>query len=72
LFNAIRGKQRESMEQARLIAFFSKVHIEGSTLSLSKFAVFPWETAQEYAPKFLPFDKDAFDRISNFKFPSDN
>jgi hypothetical protein len=60
------------MESARLIAFYSKVHIEGSMLKLEKFGLFPWEKESDYAPRFSELDKEAFERMNAIQFPSDN
>jgi hypothetical protein len=58
------------MEQARMIAFLSKIHIEGSRISLDRIMIFPWENESDYAPKFSELDKAAFERIKSFEFPA--
>lgn len=62
------------MEQARLLGYFaSLIHSDpAKPLRIDQFGKFPWETDAEYAPKFSNVDKEAFDRIANFQFPSDN
>lgn len=65
----MRGKQREGMEQARLIAYFSKAHIEGTRLSLDRLAIFPWENESDYAPRFDKVNPEAFARIDAWQFP---
>jgi len=60
------------MEQSRLIGYYASMVHSTKGLRITDFGKFPWETEQEYAVKFAPVDKDAFDRIANFQFPSSN
>jgi hypothetical protein len=63
---------RADMEQARLLGYYASLIHSAKPLQISHFGKFPWETEAEYAPKFSNVDKEAFDRIANFQFPSDN
>lgn len=71
LFNAIKGIQRADMEQARLIGYYTSIIHSGEGFSF-KNNIFPWENPKDYEPKFPKVDKEAFDRISAWQFPSDN
>ena len=59
------------MEQARLIAFFSKIHIEGRRLSIDRIMLFPWENEKDYKPRFSPIDKEALERFNAIRFPDE-
>lgn len=60
------------MEHARLVAYYASLIHSSKSLKLSDFGIFPWEKASEYDPKFSELNKEAFDRIAAFQFPSDN
>jgi hypothetical protein len=70
LFNAIRGKIKAEMENARLIGFYcSSIHA-AKPLKLQDLGLFSWENPRDYAPKFGPIDKEAFERFRALEFPN--
>lgn len=69
-FNAVEGQIRADYERARLSGWYASMIHSTKPLKISSFGSFPWEKEREV--KFSPVDPEAFERIKNFKFPSNN
>lgn len=60
------------MEQSRMMGYYASLIHSSKGLKITDFGLFPWENPKDYEPKFGPVDKEAFDRLSAWQFPSDN
>lgn len=58
------------MEQARLFGYYATMVHSPKRLKISDFGLFSWEDEQDYAPKFAPVDREAFERFNAIKFPN--
>ena len=66
LFNALTGRSRYEMEQARMIGYYaSLVHASGK-LKLKDFGLFPWEKSS--VAVFSELDKERFERLKALDF----
>lgn len=70
-FNALRGAQRQSMEQARMTAYYASLIHSAKGLKISDFGLFPWENPADYAPKFSKVNPDAWAFMEAWKFPDE-
>lgn len=55
-----------------MMGYYASLIHSSKSLKITDFGLFPWENPKDYEPKFPKVDKEAFDRISAWQFPSDN
>lgn len=55
-----------------MMGYYASLIHSSKGLKITDFGLFPWENPKDYEPKFGPVDKEAFDRLSAWQFPSDN